>query len=98
MCKNFPSSLGPIAMRWFDRLEKGAIRGFDELIRAFGARFMTCNRTSKPFTSLFSLAMKEGETLRAYSDRYWELYNKMGEIIGELLQVPLRWAFLLIST
>ncbi|XP_030933744.1 uncharacterized protein LOC115959465 [Quercus lobata] len=38
MCKNFPSSLGPTAMRWFDRLEKGVIRGFDELIRAFGAR------------------------------------------------------------
>jgi len=22
--------------------------------------------------------MKEGETLRAYSDRYWELYNEIG--------------------
>lgn len=25
MCKIFPSSLGPIAMRWFNGLEKGAI-------------------------------------------------------------------------
>ena len=25
MCKIFPSSLGPIAMRWFDGLQKGAI-------------------------------------------------------------------------
>ena len=39
---------------------------------------MTCSRTPKPFASLLSLAMKEGETLRAYSDRYWELYNEIG--------------------
>ena len=78
MCKIFPSSLGPIATRWFDGLQKGAIRGFDKLIRMFGARFVTCSKTSKPFASLLSLAMKEGETLEAYSDRYWELYNEIG--------------------
>ena len=77
MCKMFPSSLGPIVMKWFDRLEKWAIRCYDELIKAFGARFVTCNRTSKPFTSLLSLVMKEGETLRAYSNQYWELYNEI---------------------
>ena len=38
---------------------------------------MTCSRTPKPFASLLSLAMKEGETFRAYSDRYWELYNEI---------------------
>ena len=68
MCKIFPSSLGPIAMRWFDRLEKGVIRGYNELIKAFGAKFVMCSRTLKPFASLLSLAMKEGETLRAYLD------------------------------
>ena len=31
MCKVFPSSLGPMAMRWFDALEKGSIRSFKEL-------------------------------------------------------------------
>ena len=70
MCKIFPSSLGPITIRWFDGLEKGAIHGYDKLIKAFKARFVTCSRTPKPFTSLLSLAMKEGETLRAYSNRY----------------------------
>ena len=70
MSKIFPSSLRPIAMRWFDGLEKGAIHGYDKLIRAFGARFVTCSRTLKPFAPLLSLAMKEGETLKAYSDRY----------------------------
>lgn len=31
MCKIFPSSLGPVAMRWFDALEEGSIRSFEEL-------------------------------------------------------------------
>lgn len=82
MCKIFPSSLGLIAMRWFNGLEKGDIRGFEELIKAFGARFVTCSRTPKSFASLLSLAMKEGENLRAYLDRYWELYNGIREDNG----------------
>ena len=44
MCKVFPSSLGPMAMRWFDGLKEGSINSFKELSRAFGARFVTCNR------------------------------------------------------
>lgn len=70
MCKILPSSLGPITMRWFNGLEKWAILGYDKLIKSFGARFVTCSKTPKQFSSLLSLAMKEGETLRAYSDRY----------------------------
>ena len=31
MCKFFLSSLGPTTMRWFDRLEKRFIDGYDEL-------------------------------------------------------------------
>ena len=37
MCKVFLSSLGPVAMRWFDGLEEGFIVSFQELTRAFGA-------------------------------------------------------------
>jgi len=44
MCKVFPSNLGPVAMRWFDALEEGSIRSFEELRKAFGARFITCSR------------------------------------------------------
>ena len=66
----FPSSLGPTAMRWFDGLEKESIQGYDELIKAFGTRFVTCSRTPKPFDSLLTMSMKEGETLRTYSDCY----------------------------
>ena len=31
MCKVFPSSLGPVAIRWFNALEEGSIRSFEEL-------------------------------------------------------------------
>nr|XP_023895862.1 uncharacterized protein LOC112007735 [Quercus suber] len=77
MCKIFPSSLGPTTMRWFDGLEKDFICGYNELIRAFEARFVTCIRTRKPFDYFLTMYMKEGETLRAYSNHYWELYNEI---------------------
>jgi len=58
-------------------LEEGSIRSFEELTRAFGARFVTCSRVPKPLDSLLSMAMREGETLKTYSDRYWETYNEI---------------------
>ena len=64
MCKVFPSSLGSMEMRWFDGLEEGFINSFQELTRAFRARFVTCSRVSRPLDSLLSMAMKEGETLK----------------------------------
>ena len=87
MCKVFPSSLRPVTMRWFDALEEGSIRSFKELMRAFGARSVTCSRVPKPFDSLLSMAKKEGETFKTYSDRYWETYN---EIDGDFEDVVVR--------
>ena len=84
MCKVFPFNLGPVAMRWFDALEEGSLRSFEELIRVFGARFVTCSRVFKPLDSLLSMAIREGETLKTYSHRYWETYN---EINGDLEDV-----------
>ena len=69
MCKVFPSSLGPTAMRWFDSLDKGSIHNYEELTKAFGARFLTCSRVSKPIDALLAMCMKEGETLWAYSNK-----------------------------
>ena len=63
-CRVFPSSLGPVAMRWFDDLEKGSINSFQELTRAFKARFVTCSRVPRPLDSLLSM------TMRTYSNRY----------------------------
>ena len=69
MCKVFPSSLGLVAMRWFDGLRAG--------LMAFGSRFITCSRVPRPLDSLLSLSMLEGETLKTYSDKYWEMYNEI---------------------
>ena len=68
MCKVIPSSFGPVAMHWFDTLEEGSIGSFEELTKAFGARFITCNRVLMAVDYLLSMAMREGETLKSYSD------------------------------
>ena len=70
MCKVFPSSLGLVAMSWFDGLSAGSIGSFEELIQAFRSRFITCSRVPRPLDSLLSMSMKEGETLKTYSDKY----------------------------
>ena len=77
MCKVFLSSLGPVAMRWFDGLRANSINSFKELTQAFGSHFVTCSRVPRPLDSLLSLSMREEETLKTYSDRYWEMYNKI---------------------
>ena len=77
ICKVFPSSLGPVVMRWFDALEDGSIRSFEELTRAFGARFVTCSRVPKPLNSLLFMAMRERETLKTNLNKYWEMYNEI---------------------
>ena len=79
MCKVFPSSLGPVAMRWFNGLRECSISSFKELIRAFGAQFMTCSRVPRLLDSLLSMTMREGETLKTYSNRYWEMFNEIDE-------------------
>ena len=37
MCKVFPLSLGPTALRWFNGLRKGLIHSFSKLIQEFGS-------------------------------------------------------------
>nr|POE97228.1 hypothetical protein CFP56_60333 [Quercus suber] len=77
MCKVFLSSLGLGAMRWFDGLRASSINSFKELTQAFGSCFIVCNRVPRPLASLLSLSMREGETLKMYSDRYWEMFNEI---------------------
>ena len=77
MCKIFPSSLGPMAMRWFNGLRANSIDFFKKLTQSFGACFITCSRVPLPLGSLLSMSMREGKTLKAYSDRYWEMFNEI---------------------
>ena len=84
MCKVFPSSLGPVAMRWFDSLKSDSISSFRELTQSFGSRFVTCRRVPQPLTSLLSLSMQKGESLKTYSKRYWEMFNEIDGDFDEL--------------
>ena len=77
MCKIFPSSLGPVAMRWFNSLRANSIDSFKRLTRAFSARFITYSRVPYPLGSLLSMSMQEEETLKAYSNRYWEMFSEI---------------------
>ena len=78
MCKVFPLSLGPTALRRFNGLRKGSIHSFAELIQEFGAWFITCSWVLQSVDALLSMKMRVGETLCSYASRYWELYNEIG--------------------
>ena len=77
MCKIFPSNLRPMAMRWFNGLRENSIDSFKKLTQSIGARFITCSRVPLPLGALLSMSMREEETLKAYSDRYWEMFNEI---------------------
>lgn len=77
LCKVFPYSLIPTAMRWFNSLKKGSIHSFGKLILAFGARFVTCCWEPQLIDALLLMAMGSGETLWSYTDKYQELYNEI---------------------
>ena len=58
-------------------MKTNSIDSYKQLTQAFGSRFITNNRVPRPLNSLLSLSMCEGEILKAYSDRYWEIYNEI---------------------
>ena len=78
MCKVFPSSLGSMALRWFNGLRKGSIHSFAELIQEFGAQFVMCSWVPQLVDALLSIKIRVGEIHRSYVNRYWELYNEVG--------------------
>ena len=63
--------------RSFNGLKANSIDSFKKLTQSFGTRFIKCSRVSLPLGSLLSMSMRDGETLKAYSDRYWEMFNKI---------------------
>ena len=87
MCRVFPSSLGPMAMRWFDGLRTNFVSSFKKPTQVFCSRFITCSRVPQPLDSLLSMSMREGESVKAYSNRYWETFN---EIDGDFDDVAIK--------
>ena len=87
LCRVFPSSLGPMAMRWFNGLRTNSVSSFKKLTQSFCSRFITCNRVPQPLDSLLSMSMREGETVKVYYERYWEMFN---EIDGDFDEVTIK--------
>ena len=70
MCKVFPSSLRLVVMKWFNGLKTNSIDSYKQLTQAFSSCFITNSKVPWPLSSLLSLSMREGETLKAYSNKY----------------------------
>ena len=87
LCRVFPSNLGPMLMRWFDGLRTNSISSFKKLTQSFYSQFITCSRVHQPLDSLLSMTMREGESVKAYAERYWEMFNK---IDGDFDEVAIR--------
>ena len=87
LCRVFPSSLGPMPMRWFDGLRTNSINSFKKLTQSFCSRFITCSKVPQPLDSLLSMSMREGQSVKAYAKRYWEMFN---EIDGNFDEVSIR--------
>ncbi|XP_028101627.1 uncharacterized protein LOC114300949 [Camellia sinensis] len=75
MCRIFPSSLGPLAVRWYCKLEPSSNENFHQLQKSFRAQFITNETQPKQADSLWAMNIRPDETLRAYSARYWEGFN-----------------------
>ena len=71
ICKVFPSNLEPVTMCWFNALEEGLVGSFEELTRAFEARFITCSKVPKPVDSLLSMEIISPQ-------------NLLGQILGNI--------------
>ena len=61
------------------RFGANSINSFRELTQAFSSCFFMCSRVPRPLDSLLFLSMREGETLKSYSDRYWEMYSEIDD-------------------
>ena len=87
LCRVFPSSLGPMRMRWFDGLKTKSISSFKKLTQSFCSRFITCSSVPQPLNSLLSMSIRERESVKAYAERYWEMFN---EIDGDFDEVAIK--------
>ena len=74
-------------MKWFDGLRTNSISSFKKLTQSFCSRFITCSRVPQSLDSLLSMIMREGESVKAYAERYWEMFN---EIDGDFDEVTIR--------
>ena len=84
MCRVFPPSLGPIPMKWFDGLRTNSINSFKKFTQSFCSRFITCSRVPQSLNSLLSITIREKESMKAYAERYWEMFNEIDSDFDEV--------------
>ena len=77
MCKLFPFSLGEVALRWFNQIERGTISSWDQMTEAFVGRFITNSRKPKGMDALMTMTIGPNESIKNYAARYSETYNEV---------------------
>jgi hypothetical protein len=82
MCRLFPSSLGEVALRWFNQIDRGTIASWDQMAGAFVGRFITNSRRPKGMDVLMTMKLGDNETIKNYAARFSETYNDI-ESCGE---------------
>ena len=80
-------------MRWFGGLRTNSISSFKKFTQSFCSRFITYSRVPQPLDSLLSMSMREGESVKAYAERYWEMFNEIDgdfdEVVVKIFKVGL---------
>ncbi|GFY88833.1 hypothetical protein Acr_06g0007730 [Actinidia rufa] len=84
MCRVFPSSLGDLRLKWFDKLPIVSIESFHQLTESFVAQFVINTKAPKGVRSHLTLRKGKNESIRNYNKRYWKTYNKIEECSKEL--------------
>ena len=82
MCKMFLSSMGEVALRWFNQLERGTIGSWSQMAEIFVGRFITNSWRSKGLDTLMMIRLGDNESIKDYSARFWETYNDI-DVCGE---------------
>uniref|UniRef100_A0A2N9H0K6 Retrotransposon gag domain-containing protein n=1 Tax=Fagus sylvatica TaxID=28930 RepID=A0A2N9H0K6_FAGSY len=75
MCRLFPSSLGEVALRWFNQLGRRTINSWIQMAEAFVARFITNSRKTREMDALLTMKLEDNETIKEYLTKFWETYN-----------------------
>ena len=75
MCRLFPSSLGEVALRWFNQLGRRTIDSWIQMAKTFVARFITNSGKTREMYALLTMKLENNETIKEYSTRFWETYN-----------------------
>ena len=75
MCRMFPSSLGEVALWWFNQLKRGTIGSWSQMAEVFVGRFITNSQRSKGLDTLMMIRLSNNESIKDYSARFWETYN-----------------------